>query len=68
LSNSLVRERRSFLALALVSPLVLIGCGSSGDDTHVQIGEATQAEVEARAEGYKARALEKRKKKGGPAR
>jgi len=68
LSNSLLPGRRSFLTLALVSPFLLVGCGSSGDDTHIQIGEATQAEVQSRAEGYKARALEKRRKKGGPKR
>lgn len=68
MSNSLRQKRRLFLTLALGSPLALIGCGSSGDDTHIQIGEATQAEVQARAEGYKARALEKRRKKGGPQR
>jgi hypothetical protein len=65
MTNPLLRERRHFLVLALISPFVLAGCNSSGDGTHIEIGEATKAEVRARAEGYKARALLK-KKKGVP--
>jgi hypothetical protein len=54
------------LTLALVSPFSLLGCGDSGDDTHVKAGDATKAEVKARAEMYKARALSK--KQGTPKR
>ncbi|QEH38804.1 hypothetical protein OJF2_74140 [Aquisphaera giovannonii] len=58
-------ERRRLLRLALGPPLALLaGCGGSGDGTHVQIGDATKAEVQARAEGYKARALAKKAQKG----
>jgi hypothetical protein len=60
------RERRRLLTLALVSPFSLLGCGDSGDDTHVKAGDATKAEVKARAEMYKARALSK--KQGTPKR
>jgi len=49
------------MTLALVSPLALMGCGSSQDGSHVQIGDATKSEVRARAEAYKARALLKKK-------
>jgi CDGSH-type Zn-finger protein len=41
------------------SPLALLGCGGSEDGSHVQITDATKAEVKARAEGYKARAAKK---------
>lgn len=68
MTNPHLRERRSFLMLALAAPLAVVGCGNSGDDTHIEIGDATKAEVQARAEGYRARAAEKRKKKGGPRR
>ena len=47
------RERRSFLALTLLSPVALLGCGGSQDGTNIQIGEATKAEVKARAAMYK---------------
>jgi CDGSH-type Zn-finger protein len=60
LTNSRLSERRSLLALALFSPLSLLGCGNSQDGTHVQAGDATKAEVKARAEMYKARALQKK--------
>jgi CDGSH-type Zn-finger protein len=60
LTNPLLRERRYFLTLAVLSPLSLLGCGSSGDGTHVQIGDATKAEAKARAEMYKAKALQKK--------
>ena len=65
MTDSHLRERRHLLALAvaLFSPLTLLGCGSSQDGTHVQIGDATKAEVKARAEGYKARALLKKQQK-----
>ena len=59
-----LRERRSLLALVLLSPLVALGCGRSGDGTHVQVGDSTKAEVKARAEVYKARALLKKSQKG----
>jgi hypothetical protein len=46
---------------------MLVGCGNSQqDDTHVQIGEKTKAENKARAEMYRAKALNK--KQGAPKR
>jgi CDGSH-type Zn-finger protein len=49
------------LTLAFFSPVALLGCGNSQDGSHIQIGDATKAEVKARSEGYKARALLKKK-------
>ena len=48
------------MALALVSPLALVGCGSSKDGTNVEIGDATKAEAKARAEIYRAKANAKK--------
>jgi hypothetical protein len=59
LTHSHLRERRHFLALALVSPLSLLGCGGSKDNTNVEIGDATKAEAKSRAEMYKT--LQKKK-------
>ena len=56
-------KRRRLLALALFSPLALPACGPSQDGKNVQVGDATKAEVKARAEVYKARALLKKQQK-----
>jgi CDGSH-type Zn-finger protein len=61
MTESSLRERRRLLHLALFSPLALLGCGSSGDGTHIQIGDATKAEAKARAEFYKTKALSKKR-------
>ncbi len=63
LTYSHIRERRKLLSLALLSPLSVLGCGRSRDDTHVEIGDGTKAEVKARAEVYKERALLKKQQK-----
>jgi hypothetical protein len=60
LTHSHIIGRRRLVALALVSPLALVGCGSSKDGTNVEIGDATKAEAKARAEMYRAKANAKK--------
>jgi hypothetical protein len=62
LTGSGLGERRSFLTLALASPLAFLGCGGSYDG-HIQIGDATKSEVKARAELYRSKVVHKNKKK-----
>jgi hypothetical protein len=62
LTAARLRERRYLLSIALLSPFLSLGCGNSQDGTHVQVGDATKAEVKARAEVYKANALLKKAK------
>jgi len=61
LTESRLTERRFFLHVAFFSPLALVGCGNTQDDTHVPIGEKTKEEAKARAEVYKQRALAKQR-------
>ncbi|MHC5540571.1 hypothetical protein ACYOEI_20310 [Singulisphaera rosea] len=58
--DSRLAPRRAFLAIALTTPLSFLGCGGSNDGNHVEISDATKAEVKSRAEMYRSRVSQKK--------